>query len=112
MTNRFVIMWDMYGLEYVGSVDEPLKKKMWAELKGEDHQGIHVPNLNHLTLRARFNTQRNYEIYLIDAQDEITADEITSMFDANPQIAANTIRRIGSRVYGEPLSESQKPVIT
>lgn len=111
VNNRYVVVWDMYGIEYVASIDKPSRQKMWAKLKGDDHTKIQIPNLNHLMLRAKVNSQRNYEIYIIQVEDSITENDILKMFNDNPQMSADTIRRIGTKVYGEPLSESQKPVI-
>lgn len=110
--NRFVVMWDMYGLEYVASVDEPMKARTWAKLKGQDYHNIYVPNLNHLMLRARYNPQRNYEIFVVDTEPGITKQDLVDMFEADPQSAAETIRSRGVCAYGKPLSDHAKPVIT
>jgi hypothetical protein len=61
-------------------------------------------------LRARFNTQRNYEIYLITAVPGIDVDDIRSMFEADPQAAAETIRRIGEKFYSD--RETKERAIT
>lgn len=90
----FAIMWDCYGLEAVARVPDPADKT-FALLKGV--KPPEMPNINHWALRARFNPQRNYEIYLITAQPGIDEDDIEAMFRANPQIAADTIRRIGQK---------------
>ena len=56
-----------------------------------------MPNINMWELRARFNPQRNYEIYIITAVPGISEDDIRDMFEADPQTAADTIRRIGHK---------------
>lgn len=88
----FAIMWDCYGLEAVTRLPEPADRT-FALLKGVEPPAM--PNLNMWILRARFNTQRNYEIYIITAVPGIDEDDIRSMFEADPQSAADTIRRIG-----------------
>ena len=90
----FAIMWDCYGLEAVARVPDPADTT-FALLKGA--KPPEMPNINHWALRARFNPQRNYEIYLITAQPGIDKDDIVGMFEANPQTAADTIRRIGQK---------------
>lgn len=90
----FAIMWDCYGLEAVVRLPDPADTT-FALLKGEEPPAM--PNLNMWALRARFNSQRNYEIYLITAQPGIDVNDIRDMFEANPQEAANTIRRIGQK---------------
>ena len=102
--NMFAIMWCSQGLEAVERVPNPADVT-FALLKG-DTPPEH-PNLMHWTLRARFNSQRFYEIYVITAQPGIDREDIVGMFEANPQAAADTIRRIGERVWGERMPEDK-----
>lgn len=88
----FAIMWDCYGLEAVARIPDPADRT-FALLKGVEPPSM--PNINMWELRARFNTQRNYEIYLITATPGIDEDDIRKMFEADPQGSADTIRRIG-----------------
>lgn len=92
--SMFAIMWDCYGLEAVARVPDPADRT-FALLKGV--KPPELPNINHWELRARFNPQRNYEIYIITAMPGIDEDDIRAMFEANPQSAADTIRRIGTK---------------
>jgi hypothetical protein len=55
----------------------------------------------HWQLRARFNSHRHYEIYIITATPGITEDDVRDMFEADPQTAADTIRRIGQKYYSD-----------
>lgn len=90
----FAIMWDCYGLESVARVPDPADRT-FALLKGVEPPAM--PNINMWELRARFNPQRNYEIYLITATPGINEDDIRRMFEADPQGSADTIRRIGHK---------------
>ena len=90
--SMFAIMWDCYGLEAIAKVPDPADKT-FALLKGVEPPAM--PNINMWELRARFNPQRNYEIYIITAVPGIDKDDIVQMFENNPQVAADTIRRIG-----------------
>jgi len=94
----FAIMWDCYGLEAVVRVPDPADRT-FALLKGTPPP--EVPNINKWELRARYNPQRNYEIYIITATTGIGEDDIRSMFEADPQSAAETIRRIGQKFYSD-----------
>jgi len=98
MNHHFVVMWDNRGLEYVGDITADEIHRTWATLKGHSTQ-TSFPNLNHLILRARYNPQRHYEIYQVEATDGITEDDIRSMFEASPQTAADTIRSLGHCYY-------------
>jgi len=90
----FAIMWDCYGLEAVVRCPDPADTT-FALLKGVEPPAM--PNINMWALRARFNPQRNYEIYLITATPGIDEDHIRDMFEADPQGSAETIRRIGQQ---------------
>ena len=74
---------------------------MWERLKGQPLRETAVPNYNHLLLRARVNSQRHYEVYTCEATDGITAEDIREMFDASPQSAADTIRRLGHCLHSD-----------
>ena len=94
----FAIMWDCHGLEAVESVPEPAETT-FALLKGVEPP--QPPNILHWQLRARYNSQRHYEIYIITAEPGIDCDDIRAMFEADPQTAADTIRRIGQKYYSD-----------
>lgn len=110
MNHQFVVVWDNTGLEYIGNITLDEQQRTWAALKGEELKYT-IPNLNHLMLRARYNMQRHYEIYVVTATDGITADDIQAMFEAAPQQAADTIRRLGQCLYSDRV-EQDKILIT
>ena len=95
---RFAIMWDCHGLEALERLPDPADTT-FALLKGSKPPGY--PNIMHWRLRAQFNPQRHYEIYVFDAVDGITAEDIRDMFDASPQTAADTIRELGTVFYSD-----------
>ena len=101
-TNRFVVMWDCNGLEAVEQLPDPAETT-FALLKGT--KPPKPPNILHWRLRAQFNTQRHYEIYVFEATKGITAEDIRDMFEASPQTAADTIRGIGTVFYSDRRTE-------
>jgi len=105
-TNRFVVMWDCNGLEAVEQVPDPAETT-FALLKGTEPPK--PPNIMHWRLRAQFNSQRHYEIYVFETVKGITKDDIVEMFEASPQHAAGTIRRIGTVFYSD--RQTQKAAI-
>ena len=102
--SQFAIMWDCNGLEAVARVPNPADTT-FALLKGAEPP--RPPNINHWQLRARYNSQRHYEIYIITADSGIVEDDIRNMFEADPQTAANTIRRIGEKYYSDRAQEER-----
>lgn len=99
---QFAIMWDCNGLEAVARVPNPAHTT-FALLKGTEPPKF--PNILHWELRARYNSQRHYEIYVITATPGIDEQDIREMFDADPQSAADTIRRIGHKFYSDRRAE-------
>jgi len=101
MTNQFVVIFCNEGIEGVIPVSDIEKDVMWRALQGEDAKSPVVRLINFAILRARLNMQRAYEIYSVDATDGISADDITQMFNYSPQNAADTIRRLGNKIYSD-----------
>jgi len=102
--SMFAIMWDCRGLEAVQRVPNPADAT-FALLKGQEPP--RPPNILHWQLRARYNSQRHYEIYIITATPGIDEDDIREMFEADPQSAADTIRRIGHKYYSDRAHEDR-----
>jgi hypothetical protein len=107
MTHQYAIMWDCHGLEAVQKVPDPADTT-FAILANKPRPQL--PNLNHWQLRARANSQRHYEIYIVTVVDGITEDDIRDMFEASPQMAADTIRRLGT-VFHSDRAEEDRVVI-
>ena len=101
MNHQFLIMWCNEGLECCIDITADEQRRMWQQLKGEPVSEKAIPNLNHIMLRARVNSQRHYEIYSVEATDGITAEDIREMFEASPQTAADTIRRLGHCLHSD-----------
>lgn len=108
--HQFVVMWSCEGLEYVGDVTEDRHNRVLSRLKGEKPVSM-IPNIMHLKLRAQYNTQRFYEIYVVEAVEGITTQDIRDMFEQSPQSTADLIRCRGTRVYGEPMSKQSAVII-
>ena len=104
--SRWAVMWDCHGLEAIARVPDPADTT-FALLK--DEKPPEVPNLMHWQLRARYNNQRHYEIYIFDTEPGIGSNDIVEMFENSPQHAADTIRRIGHCYYSD--RATKEPVI-
>lgn len=104
----FAVMWDCNGLEAVVKVPNPADRT-FAVLAGT--KPPEMPALNHWRLRAQFNTQRHYEIYIVTAEAGITVDDIRDMFEAAPQTAADTIRSIGTVFYSNRRPQKKAVIV-
>ena len=102
MSDTIALMWDCNGLEAAINVTDINRKRVWATLKGEDASKIPVePNLMHWRLRAQANSQRHYEIYIVEVDEGVTTIDIVQAFHDAPQQMADTVRRIGHRFYSD-----------
>jgi hypothetical protein len=110
-SHQFLLMWCCEGLEYVGDLTQDAQDAVWSRLRDEKYQS-QIPNLMHLEIRARYNSQRFYEIYVVQATEGITKEHLVEMFENDPQTAAQLIRKKGIKIFGEPMSSSQRNVIT
>ena len=118
MTNTFIISWDMTGLEAVVDVTQDLAA---GELRDQEvlFDILKDPEANHgnepwrrinstiqmMTLRARANTQRHYEIYSIQTVDDIDRATLERLFEDDPQAAAELIRDRGTKLYSDRIAK-------
>jgi hypothetical protein len=110
-------MWDMLGLEYLVEVDSHIKefdewekKKVIAILKEDPippkPEGI---PLQMMILRAKFNSQRAYEIYEFNSTVEY--DELKEAFIESPQYIVEWIRENGKKVYSDYVKQERKMIV-
>ena len=111
-TTRFVVMWDMNGLESLINVSKIEKEHQQWEKENifrvlkEDNTTLkpaHVP-LDMMILRAKFNSQRHYEIYTFDS--ELSEQDIIKTFEDSPQVIADAIRNVGYKFYSDRATKS------
>lgn len=101
-SNTFVLSWDQLGLDGVINATEYEQRAMMSILKDDETPPKSAASVvNAMLLRARFNSQRHYEIYAIDVTDSISEDDIRSMFEDDPQSAADLIRVRGRCLHSD-----------
>jgi hypothetical protein len=108
--HQFVVMWDQEGLEYIGDYTEYAQAKTWAVLSNTECPAT-FPNLMHLELRARYNSQRHYEIYIVGADESVSVADLKLMFESDPQTAADLIRKRGHCVYSDRVNKKQIRIV-
>lgn len=111
-TNTFIISWDMYGMEMCKDITSLIEEAQVIDAENifeliKDPKKT-PPNeplrkisryVTMSTLRARFNPQRNYEVYVLNASPEITEDVIENAFNENPQDIVDLIRKRGKALF-------------
>lgn len=64
--------------------------------------------MNSLIMRARFNTQRQYEIYVFTTDDSITLEDVESMSRDSPQFLADFARANGTKFFSDRQTTTPK----
>ena len=104
-------MWCNEGLEYVADITAEQQRVVWENLQGRESPKHAYANPFHLRLRAQFNLDRHYEIYIIDGQEGITEHDIRQMFRNDPQGSADLIRSKGRCFYSNRVDPERRSVI-
>jgi hypothetical protein len=117
-TMRYILAsWDREGFECLEDItskhpDTFEKAQIIEALKGNTPQPNPLARqIEHMKLRARFNSQRCYEIYVFTTEDDIEFKEVEDWMIADPQSLVNWIRdRHYAKVYSD-YEPTRKPVI-
>jgi len=104
-TNAFLFAWDCNGIESIIPITqyELLDKQNLIRVLGEEEK---IPNplggiLNRLILRARFNSQRHYEIYSVDCDASMDEEFWKEQWETMPQETADLLRERGQKIYSD-----------
>ena len=104
---KFLAYWDCLGFEGIWDITTYERQRLLADLKNTT---VTAPvNLNALMLRARYNPQRNPEVWLFTATDAIRQEDLMDVAKDNPQYLVDLIREKGTCLYH---NTPQKQVIT
>ena len=115
--NHYLAMWDMLGLECIydvskakDEIDQWEKETIWSTLKEQSHTKRPKPiPLNMMIMRAKFNTQRSYEIY--EFNSTMTENELRKEFARDPQPLVDWIRNNGYKVYSDYEKHQRKMIV-
>ena len=99
--STFVVSWCHSGLESVVDLTEKFHQETMDILANKVTTNGANRIISMIMLRARYNLQRHYEVYLVEATEGITEEDIREMFANSPQTAAETIRERGNELYSD-----------
>lgn len=110
-TNAFIFAWDQLGIESIIPISqyEHHDKENTIRLL-KDLPRIKNPLdsiIQQLIMRARFNTQRHYEIYAIDCDPSLDEEFWKQQWKDNPQFTAELIREKGHKLYSDRADENK-----
>ena len=116
----FLLSWDIHGLESLldlttlDSLREQEEKMRMLKILSDpeardpgDQTGAALNRtIQSILLRARYNSQRHYEVYTIQVDAKITERDMWELFNNNPQHAAELIRERGTQLYSDRIPAS------
>lgn len=95
----FLVSWCSEGVECLQDVtcyapENFDTENAFAVLSGGAAQSNPLSGQIHaMTMRARFNSQRFYEIYMFTSSDDVTEADMNSWADSSPQGFADWVRK-------------------
>lgn len=95
----WLLAWDDIGLEAVVNVSRLEQEYVYNALTNEPATDKRISLINHVTLRARFNSHRHYEVWMLNADDEIDREQFEWGFEVNPDTFKSLVRSKGVKVY-------------
>lgn len=122
--NKFLLSWDCYGLEACVDITEEIergnnfeKESIFERIKNPEEEPHNEPvaklnkMIHMMQLRARFNPQRNYEIYMLNTTNSVSKEDIEGWFQESPQAAADRVREIGIQLLSHRDTQPERKVI-
>lgn len=104
----YILSWDMYGLESIINLTEIEHNHILSILSDNKTEYTLDRSLNSLILRAKFNPQRHYEIYAVTVNNDVTKQDLITMFKDTPQEMADLVRSRGQKIYSDRITKSEK----
>jgi hypothetical protein len=112
-TNAFIFSWDHLGIEAIVPItqyEHHDKQNLINMLSDKPTERNPLDSIvRSMLLRARFNTQRPYEIYAVDCAEEMDEKFWRKQWEEYPQETADLIRERGHKLYSD--RALKKPVI-
>lgn len=116
---RYILAsWDQDGFECLEDItskhpDHFEKEQIIDALKGNKPQINPLGRqIEHMKLRARFNSQRRYEIYVFTTGDDIDFKEVEDWMIADPQSLVDWVRvNHYSKIYSDYRPKHQPAIV-
>jgi len=109
--NAFIFSWDQTGIEAIVPItqyEHHDKQNLMRLLREQDPISNPLDRIvNMLVMRARYNTQRHYEIYAIDCVEDMDEAFWREQWEEYPQSTAELIRERGHKLYSDRVNTNQ-----
>lgn len=94
----YICMWDENGFEIIEDCTAWERESFLDTIAGKALKPAPV-NLQAMTMRARFNPQRAYEIWTFNTEESLDELTLWGYADTNPQALVDMIRNRGKQLY-------------
>jgi len=111
MSTQWVVLFDNEGVDTLVPWGELVEERVMATLSGEKPPSSPNHIVSRMMLRARFNQQRNPEVWAYNTQEDIAYDDMRGMWEDNPQYMADLVRSKGEQFFGDKPGTKRKQVI-
>lgn len=92
-----MVVWDDLGLEAVTDLTEYFDQNNLLTTIANPNGGSRDPTVN-WQLRARYNTHRNYKLYMVAVDPEITVQDFIAYFEQNPDMVKKLVMEKGQGI--------------
>jgi hypothetical protein len=107
-TRKFIAYWDCLGFETLFDIGAWERRALLDRIAGRKSPLLIPVNIKLMLLRAQANPQRFPEVWIFDAIEDFTEEELWEIARTEPQVLADSIRNVGKCLYKQP---KQKGVI-
>lgn len=98
----YICYWDCNGFETIADCTTWERQSMLDTIAGKTLKPAPV-NMQAMCMRARFNPQRNPEIWTFNTEESIDEETLWEIAESDPQALVDMIRRNGKKLYGSSL---------
>jgi len=110
-TNAYIFSWDQTGIEAIVPItqyEHHDKNQLINLLKDKPRERNPLDSIvRAMVLRARYNTQRHYEIYAVDCAEGMNEEFWREQWEECPQATADLIRERGHKIYSDRANTKQ-----
>lgn len=108
--NVFVFSFSNEGFESIVNLTEIDQAAIMSKLAGKQATTSVSSILNMMSIRARYNGERQMEVWLLKLSDDFTEEELTAWAAESPQEVADLARANGEAVYGAHYHKTSKVI--
>jgi len=100
MSTQWIVLFDDNGFDTIIPWSDIAEEGMLQVLSGAESAKWHGNSLvNNLLIRARFNTQRNAEVWGFNTAEDIDVELMNSSCDKNSKNMKKLIRKHGEKLF-------------